>query len=201
MKTPKLIGFPLLAAAILGMLGISGTPAIGSETSCMEWTKVSGGGTGGIARIKDPKTVEWIITNAYPGWTGALHLTATNLGTVAMKFKQANLIIRSDPNGLMTYVKSALRISYDPDGSGPEPKVPVYWIQNQWEPFDEVDDKMNNDPTLLSMTLQPGGWIRFGDEEEGEDSIHLKIDETACSLTENATLRFTLEIIFEQPDP
>ena len=40
-------------------------------------------------------------------------------------------------------------------------------------------NQTNTDSTLLAMVLDPGGWLRFGEEENGEESLYLKIDEKA----------------------
>lgn len=58
---------------------------------------------------------------------------------------------------------------------------------------------MNTDSTLLAIVLDPGGWLKFGDGENGDgNSIYLKIDETAPNALESATLTFVLEITFKQ---
>lgn len=169
------------------ILYINGTVNTGELR--IEFTKVSGGGGGDIVKIIDKTKVEWMITNAYPGWSGALHCEMKNLESIPLKFKEAKLIVTSDPKGLMAYMKSRLQISYDREGKAPF-DVSSHRIQPKWEPLDKLDDEMNKDTTLLAMVLESGGWLKF--------SIHSKIDETAPNHVENATLTFVLEITFQQ---
>lgn len=203
-KTLTLLTCIMIAMSISGFtyahwsdtIHINGTVNTGELR--IEFTKVNGGGDGGTVTIIDPKKVEWTITNAYPGWSGCIHCTMTNLGTIPLKFKEAKLTVTSDPKGLMAYMKSALQISYDHGGKAPI-DVSSHWVQKQWTPFDELDDKMNADSTLLDMVLDPSGWLKFGYGENGDgDSLHLKIDETAPNMMQSATLTFVLEITFKQ---
>jgi hypothetical protein len=167
----------------------------------IEFMKVHGGGEGGTITIIDNTKLEWIITNAYPGWSGVLHCTMKNVGTIPLKFKEAKLTVVSDQKGLMAYMKSGLRISYDQNGRPPK-DVKSHWVQKKWGSLDELDDKLNADSELRAMVLYPGGWLSFGEDEgSNEHSLYLKIDEDAPNEVENAMLNFVLEITFEQWNP
>ncbi|MEW6770251.1 MAG: hypothetical protein AB1330_02540 [Bacillota bacterium] len=185
-------------------LTIAGT--VHTAKDCMEFTHYTLSTdpyiTGDVSLV-DRKTLAVSVSGLYPSGTAAatkgrarLHVTMTNTGDVPEKFVSAALQFSPEASPLLNYLKSSCYLKYDEDGPGPKPTESWGYLQYPWSRFDQLDDALNASTTLKGLVLDPGGWISF--DTEDENSIVLRLDESAPNETENQTLDFTLQLNFVQ---
>lgn len=183
-------------------LTIAGT--VHTAQDCMEFTHYTLSTdpyiTGSVSLV-DPRTLAVSVSGLYPSGRLAatkgrvrLHVEMTNTGSVPEKFGSAALAFTPEASPLLEYLKSSCYLKYDEDGPGPKPTVSFGYLQHPWGRFDQLDDALNASTKLKSLVLDPGGWISF--DTTDEESIVIRLDESAPNETQNQTLDFTLQLNF-----
>ncbi len=99
-------------------------------------------------------TVTITLTNVYPGYAAVAHFVFINDGTIPSKLSNVSISI-NDPYGVAKDIRTAILITYNPNGNI-QPIVGGLYIGYNLSDLPQLIEK-----TLDGVVFQPGGWIAF----------------------------------------